>query len=302
MDPDPSEPLAGVDPDSVAPDDVAAEELRAGLAASSPLVRQRAVAVCDALAQADPETVEPYLDAVATAVGDTNSAIALRAIAVLDTVAGAAPDALDGRVEALADRAGDEIVDVQLTAATALAKVVVPRPDLVAPFLGQLIEGVRATALDDTPADFGEFVRDEATRQTLREHEQGERDRRTSGRRTLINVVVAALESEAASATDRVDELAALLDDDDPTVVGGAVDGLGEVAAVDRDAVRPVRDRLVACLDHFHTVVRARAVRALGRLGDPEAVPALRTTAEADENEDVRAVAAETATYLADER
>ncbi|MFC7068662.1 HEAT repeat domain-containing protein [Halobaculum lipolyticum] len=299
MNSDSSEPLEGVDPDAVAPGAVDAAELRAGLAADSPLVRQRAVAVCDALADADPAAVAPVLDAVATAVADGNSAIALRAIAVFDTVAGHDPGALEGYLDPLVDRADDDIVDVQLTAATALAKVVVARPDLVAPSLDRLIGGVRATAIDDTPEGFGEYVRDEATRQTLREHQQGERDRRTSARRTLINVVVAVLESEAAAAVDRVDDLAGLLNDDDPAVAGGAVDGIGEIAAVDPAAVRPVRDRLIACLDHEHTVVRARAVRALGHLGDDEAVPALRRTADGDDNEDVREVAAETAAFLA---
>lgn len=299
MNSDSSEPLEGVTPDSVAPGDVDAVDLRAGLSADSPLVRQRAVDVCDALADADPAAVDSVLDEIATAVGDRNSAIALRAISVFDTIAGHDPAALDGHLDPLVDRADDDIVDVQLTAATALAKVVVARPDLVASSLERLIEGVRTTAIEGTPEGFGKYVRDEATRQTLREHQQGERDRRTSARRTLINVVVAVLESEAAAAVGCVDDLTGLLDDDDPAVAGGAVDGIGEIAAVDSAAVRPVRDRLIACLNHRHTVVRARAVRALGRLGDEAAVPALRRTADNDENEDVRDVAAETAAFLA---
>ena len=139
------------------------------------------------------------------------------------------------------------------------------------------------------------------TRQTLEEHEEAERQRRTSGRRTLVNVVVAVCEEEPESALGAVEGLLGLLDDVDPSVVGGAVDALGELAVTDPEAVAPARDGLRARLDHPQTFVRARADRALGRLGDEGAVPKLRTVAETDDDEDVREIAAETAAFLAEE-
>lgn len=292
-----SRPLDGVEPESVSPGDVDNGEIRSALTSDSPLVRQRGVAVCETLAVTDVEAVRPLLDDIALLADDDNAAIALRAVSVLDAVARNKPDALDGRVAGLADAADSEIVDVQLTAAVALGVLVVKRPDLVAPFVGELVTAIRTTELDPTPGDFS-IVDDQVTRQTLEEHEESERQRRTSGRRTLVNVVVAICEEEPASALETVRGLRALLDDADPSVVGGAVDALGELAATNPEAVAPAGDELRDRLDHPQTFVRARAIRALGRLGDNGSVPRLRTVAETDDDEDVREIAAETVAFL----
>ncbi|MDS0295661.1 HEAT repeat domain-containing protein [Halogeometricum luteum] len=295
-----SRPLDGIEPESVTPEDIDDEEVRAALASDTPSVRQRGVEVCESFAATGVEAVRSLLDDVAPLAGDDNAAVALRAISVLDTVARSDPDALDGATAGLADAADSEIVDVQLTAATALGVLVVKRPDLVAPFVGELVAAIRATEPDPTPGDFS-AVEDPVTRRTLEEHEESERQRRTSGRRTLVNVVVAVCEEEPESALGTVEGLVGLLDDVDPSIVGGAVDALGELAVTDPAAVAPAREELRARLDHPQTFVRARTVRALGRLGDEGAVPELRTLAETDDDEDVREIAAETAAFLAEE-
>lgn len=300
MSTDSKRPLDGVDPASVEPGDVDESTVREALSSTNPLVRQDGVDVCGSLASADAAAVEPFLDTVAALADDDNAAIALRAIDALKTVAATEPDALAGRLDGLAGAADSDIVDVQLTAATVLGKLVVDRPDLVASYAGRLAVAVRTTELDEKRENFGEFVQDPATRQTLEEHTEAERKRRVSARRTLANVVVAVTEQVPDAALDAVDELVALLDDTDPGVAGAAVDALGELAAADPAAVAPVRDRLSACLDHDRTFVRVRAVRALGRLGDDAVVPRLRALAEDDDDEDVRELAADTADYLAD--
>ncbi|MFC4551128.1 MULTISPECIES: HEAT repeat domain-containing protein [Halorussus] len=296
---DSSNPLDGIDPESVSPDDVDEAAVRAALDSSNPLVRQRGMMVCETLAAADVDAVEPFLDDVAALASADNAAVGLRAIAVLDAVAEDEPAALDGRVAGLAEAAASDLVDVQLTAATALGKLVVERPDLVGPYARRLVEAVRATELEPGIPDVGDVVDDRVTRQTIQEHEEGERRRRMSGRRTLVNVAVAVAETEPETAFDAVDDLAALLDDVDPGVAGAAVDALAELAAADPDVVAPVRDDIVDCLDHDRTFVRARAIRALGELGDDAVVPKLETVAETDDDEDVRELAADTVDFLA---
>lgn len=295
-----ADPLAGTDPDSVSADDVDPAEVRAALQASNPLVRQRGVDVCESLAEDDADAVRPLLDDVASLADDGNAAIALRAISVLEAVTESDPVALDGRLDALVAATDSDIVDVQLTAATLLGTLVVERPDLVAPHVRALVEAVRATEPADEPTDFGEVVDHPATRQTLAEHEREERKRRVSARRTLVNVAVAVTETRPGEALDAVDPLGTLLGDTDPGVIGPAVDALGELAAADSGAVEPVADRLLDCLEHDRPSVRARAVHAAGRLGDDDAVPELRELADADENEEIREAAAETAAFLAE--
>ena len=297
---DAPEPLDGVDTESLSPEDVDGAEVRAALDAENVLVRRRGAAACSTLAAADIDAVRPFLDRLAAIAGDDDSPVALPAIAALNEVAEADPDALDGRLSGLVDALDSEIVDVQLTAAVALGKLVVARPDLLAPHATRMIAALRESEPDRERQSYGELVDHPGTQQTLEEHEEGERRRRTSARRTLINVVVAVTEGVPESVLNVVDDLVTLLDDVDPTVSGGAVDALGELAATDPDAVAPVRDRLADCLDHDRTVVRARAIRALGRLGDDAVVPDLRTVAETDADEDVREIAGETAAFLAD--
>ncbi|MFC6725276.1 HEAT repeat domain-containing protein, partial [Halobium palmae] len=86
-----------------------------------------------------------------------------------------------------------------MTGSAALGELVVRRPDLLVSHVERLIEAVRATELDREIPNF-EVVDDPVTRQTLREHEEGERERRVSARRTLLDVVVAVIE-EAPEAT-----------------------------------------------------------------------------------------------------
>ncbi|WP_247003874.1 HEAT repeat domain-containing protein [Halosolutus gelatinilyticus] len=297
---DSPEPLDGVAPESVSPGDVDDAEIRAALSSSNPLVRQRGAAVCETLAAEAVDAVRPFFDDIASLAADDSIAVVLRAIAVLQTVAERDPGALEGRLEGLVDAVETDIADVQLTGARALGTIVVARPALVAPHARRLIAAVRATELDPDVSDFGDVVDDEVTRRTLQDHEEEERTRWIAGRRTLVNVVVAVAEAAPRSTADAVPDLVALLDDADPIVTGGAVDALGELAATNPDAVAPARDPLIDCLDHDQVVVRARAIRALGHLGDDAAVSKLRAVAAADPNGDVRELASDTADFLAD--
>ncbi|WP_170972329.1 HEAT repeat domain-containing protein [Natronorubrum halophilum] len=293
-------PLDGVALESITRADIDDAELRAALSSSDPLVRRRGVEVCETLAEEGVDAVRPVLDEVASLANDDNAAIALRSITVLRTVVERDPPALEGRLTSLVSTAGAEIVDVQLTGSSVLATLVVERPDLVAPYVRQVIEGIRATEPDPQGEDLSDVITDEVTRRTIQDHEDEERKRRISARHTLSNVVVATIESEPRSAVDAVDELVTLLDDAYPAVSGGAIDALAELAVEKPEAVAPASDRLVDRLDDDSVSVRARAVRALGHLGDDAAVSKLREVAAADANEDVRELATETANFLAD--
>lgn len=297
---DPSRPLEDIDPASVAPGAVDEAEVRAALDASDPIVRRRGVETCETLAEDGIDAVEPFLGEVAPLAADDNVTVALGAIGVLDTVAADQPAALEGRLSALVDTLDTDLADVQLMGATALGKLVVARPDLLAPHARALIEAVRATEHDPEVRDLDDTTDDPVTRKTIQEHERNERRRRVSGRRTLINVVVAIADAEPRSMVDATDDLAALLDDADPGVAGGAIDALDELARADPGVVAPLTDGLIDCLGSDRTVIRARAIRVLGHLGDDAAVPELRALAESDDDEDVREVAETTAEFLAD--
>lgn len=297
---DDSELFDDIDPGSVTPDDIDEADLREALSASDPLIRQRGLKVCETVAEQNADAVLPFLDTVAVLAGSDNAPIALRAIAILGAVATNDPTALEGRVSGLVGALDSDIVDVRLSAGSVLGSLVVEQPALLAPYARQLVESLADSEPAPNSRGFGDVVDDRTTRQTLQEHEQAERQRQIAGRRTLINVVVAITETEPQLAFDSVDALTTLLTDVDPAVSGGAVDALTELAAIDPAVVAPVSDQLIDCLDHDTATVRARAIRALGYLGDSAAVPKLRTVAENDTDENVRAIAAETAEFLGD--
>ncbi|UPM42713.1 HEAT repeat domain-containing protein [Halocatena salina] len=296
---DSTAPLDEVDPESVTPGAVDESDVHGALASSDPLIRQRGANVCETLAEQNVDTVVPFLDAIASLAGEDNAPIALRAIGILDAVVEDDPHALDSRVSGLIDALDSDVVDVRLTTGTVLGKLVVERPELVAPHTQRLLDSLDDTEPDHTTTDISTGT-DRVTRQTLQRHEAAERNRLIAGRRTLINVVVAVTETEPRSVFDSAVSLGALLDDVDPVVAGGAVDALAELAAIDPTVVAPFGDRLIDCLDRESTVVRARAIRALGYLGDDAAIPKLRTVAETAADETVRSLATKTANFLTD--
>jgi hypothetical protein len=290
-----SDPLEGVDPEVVTVEEVDESEVCAALASSKPLVEQRGVQVCENLAKEDVDAVRPFLDEIGSLLTENNAAIALRAISVLETVVRDEPTAIEPVLPALVSVLDSELGGVQLNGAAVLGTFAVDRPDLCSPYAHQLIEAIQATELEPE-TDLSE-IGDRVTQRSIQEQERKERQRRISARQTLINIVVAIAEEEPQTIVEEVDELVVLLDDD-PNVAGGAVDALRAVAEVEPDAVTPVTDQLINCLDHDAETVRAHTIRALGYLGDDAAVPNLRSVAETDSNDDIRAIAAETADFL----
>lgn len=295
---DPSDPLEGIAPESISPRDIDESKVHAALSAPNPTVRRRGMDVCLTLAKSDIDAVRPFLDDIAPLAGDDNAVVALRAIAILGTVSHSEPAALEGRLSGLVGALDTDIVDVQLNSGPVFRKLAIERPDLLVPHTRQLIEAIRGTEFDREIRDFGDVIDDRVTRQTLQTHEMGERRRRVASRRTLINVVVALVENNPRSMRDIVVDLLTLLDDVDPAITSGAVAALGQLAATEPDAVAPVSDRVIDCLDHDRSAVRARAIWALGHLGDDAAVSKLQTIAETDDDDEIRNIANETANFL----
>jgi len=116
--------------------------------------------------------------------------------------------------------------------------------------------------------DLDPAVRIAGLRSLHRLGELGDDDLRTSFVDPDAAVRVAAV--ELAATRDRPD-IAALLDDDDPTVVEAAAWASGE-----RAPRPPVVTRLIALsADHDDPLVREAAVAALGSLGDAAGLPAI---------------------------
>lgn len=293
-----SSPLEEVALDDVDPERIDPADVRAALESPRPLVRQRGARVCASLAGEDVDTVRPFVDDLGKRLHDENPGVVQATASTLTEVASADPDAVADVLTDAAELADVDLAGVQLAGAELLAAVASQRPEHCVPVVGSLLDSLDRPMTTDEGESFAECIDDRATQRTVRQHEQEERKHEQVARELLANVVVAVAEDDPASVTDHVEAVAALTDTEDLVVRGAALDALALVAQTTPTAVDSVADDVVACLDAESNVVRARAVKTLGYLGDEQYADRLSQVAAADPDQDVAALADETAAFL----
>lgn len=291
-------PLEEVVLDDVRPERIDPADVRAALESPRPLVRQRGARVCASLAETDVERVRPFVDDLGQRLHDENPGVVQATAGTLTEVASADPDAVAGVVTHAAALADADLAGVQLAGAELLAAVATQRPTHCVPVVGTLLDSLDRPMTTADGESVADCIEDRATQRTVRQHEQEERQHEQVARQLLANVVVAVADADPDAVADHVEAVAPLTDHEDLVVRGAALDTLALVAQTTPTAVDPVADDVVACLDAESTVVRARAVKTLGYLGDEQYVEPLRQVAAADPDQDVAALADETATFL----
>lgn len=291
-------PLESVVLDDVAPETIPTDEIRAALESERSLVRQRGAHVCVALAEGDPAEIRPFVEALGAALHDDNAGVVQTAASALQSLVDDDASALADIVDDIALLTGAPLPDLRLAGAELLAGVARSRPADCAPVVGDLLDRLgepRATADTDS------FSAHAANRETKEAIQQRDREGREYGRRArqlLSNVVVAVAEERPAVVGDHVETLGELAATDDEIVRGAALDALHAGAQESPDTVRPVAETAVSALDADASVVRARAIRLLGVIGEEGYVEALEAVAATDEDDEIAAFAAETAAFL----
>ncbi|QSG12950.1 NACHT family NTPase fused to HEAT repeats domain [Halapricum desulfuricans] len=275
-------------------------EITAALAAEDPTRRREAIDAFGRLVRSDVDSAAEHAGAVARQLDDESRVVARGAAEVLVPVADEHPDTLLGELDRVVALLAADTVDLSVAGARLLSPLGVDRPQAVARHTDRLLEILIDDAVPKPEAAVPESVDRVGTRQMVRSVQQESLKRRRYVRQTIANVIVAAAESDPTSIDD-VAGLEALLDDPDPGVVGPALDALGNIAQADADRTRQTLDSVLACVEHENTQVRARAVRTLGYMGAESAVQTLERVAVEDDEEAVRELAAETATFLSGE-
>lgn len=292
--------MAGVTPDEVTPTDVSTGAVRTALGATDPVVRQRGARVCDALADQDAERVLPLVEPLADLATDESLAVVQAALSALRTTAAAEPEVLDGALGPVATAAATaSLPGIRLSCAEVFAAVAADRPDLCAPHAARLVDVLSEEGGDAGDATVPDSVRQSETRELIERQERAAAQQDRTARHLLANVVVATAEADPVAVEPALADLEALLDATDPAVAGAALDALTACVRGGAGDVTP-DERLLDCLDRESQVVRARAVRLLGFLGDDAVVPELRRVAASDPDDDVAELAAATATHLSD--
>lgn len=300
-----SAPLSGVELESVSPETVDTAELRAAFSAGTAVVRQRGVRVAATLAGQDADAVRPFVDDLIGLLDDESLPVARYAATALVPVSEEYPGDFEGSLYPVVTLSESDLGGIRGLGASILGNVVVERPADCRPYLDQLVailaDAEGTLSQSDLQFEFSdEQSIDRGTREALAKQNEEEAKMRIAAMGILANVVVAIAEADPESVRDDLDEVAVLLEHDDPTVAGAGLDIFGEVAQVDPGAVSEYVDAVADCLGHVETSVRAKAIRTLGFAGDDSVVARLREVADADDDEDVRDLAAETADFLAE--
>lgn len=298
MSDDASVPVGDVDPESgeLRDQDVAA--IREALQADEPITRQEGTRTCKLVVEENPSAVRPLVDDLVDLLDDDSIPVVQQAGRVLLGVATAHPGDLTDAVPAIVTLARHDVNAIQLIGAQLLAKVVVEHPAAPAPEVDRLLPVLRDHIGVFEPSEDADTVDHQDTRESIIAHEQEEHGMKLRTQGTIANVVVAVAEAEPSAFFDHVDDLVDLVDHDDPSIAGLAVETLTEVGEADPDVIAPAYEQFVDALDHDDQRVYVRAVRALGVLGDDRAVEALRDLADSTDDEDVSEVANDTATFL----
>ncbi|WP_459194643.1 HEAT repeat domain-containing protein [Halosimplex sp. J119] len=298
-----SEPLSGVDLESLTATDVDRDEVRAALESDNPVVRQRGTRVCATLSARDVDAIRPLAADLLARLDDESLAVARHAGTALVSLSDAYPGELPSDVEPVVGFAESDLGGVRMVGARILGNLVVDHPDAVAPYVDRIVaavansEGTYEQSDLEGHAEAAQEADDVAAENVVQANKE-EAQKRVVARAALANIVVAVAEDDPGAVAPLVDEVVPLLDDPDPNVVGAALDTFGALAEADPDSVASAVDAVADCLDHDDEMLRARAIRTLGFAGATEAADRLRTVAETDGDEDVRDLAAETAEFL----
>ncbi|WP_167837427.1 HEAT repeat domain-containing protein [Halosimplex halophilum] len=293
-----SAPLEGVDIGSGSLDDDERERVREALTSETNIRRNEAAQTLSRLSAEDPSAVRPFVDELLELLDDERATIAQQAGTALLAVAREHPEDLAGSVPAVFGLIEREFNSLELLGTQILVQVVLDQPGAVAPHLDRVAAVLDGRSPAYESADGIDMVDDEEARQTMLEHDKQEHQLLVQSQGRLANVVTAAAEGAPGAAADHVDAIVGLFDTPDVTVVGAAVDAVGEIAQADPEAAAEAYDGLIACLNRDHETVRARAVRALGHLGDDRAVGPLEDLARVEDDEELAELAAETAAFL----
>ncbi|EMA52589.1 MULTISPECIES: HEAT repeat domain-containing protein [Halococcus] len=289
-----------LDPDEITPADIDIERVRAGLTDEENLVRTHAAKIAGALADQDPDVVVPVVPTLLDRLAEDHSVVLKESLTALALVADERPAELTDGVPALVDLLDHDLPLVRTFAARVVRPLAAEHPEWFATELDDLL-----ATLDSEITNLVEGLEEPpmgglSTFEQYRAIGEEGRKRQLAARAVAANVVVAVAEADSGALVEHVPAVVDLLDSDDTLLVTTSADVIASVAEDYPEAVSDATDPLCACLDTHDGAVRANAVTALGYIGDDSAVGPLREVAnDAEADEDLRALAAETADWLA---
>jgi len=293
-----SSDISDLDPESVSPDEIDIERVRAGLQSDENLVRTHAAQLTTALAAEDPQAIEPLVPTLTTLFDDERSVVLKEVLFSLSLLAEDEPDALTDAAGGLLSVLDHELPVVRSAGARAIRPLAVERPAAFADHVEDVLAVVEHPPSDPT-AGLELSPNDGPIRAETVENVREQAQRRQHAARVVAaDLLVEVADSDPDALAPHKETLLALLDDDGPAVRAASAGALANIAEQHPDALTDAVDPLIEALDDIDDAVRARAVAALGFIGDETAVEPLRDLAD-DADGDLGEMAVETADFLA---
>lgn len=307
--------VLALDPGEVTPAAVSTDDLRAALDADDNQTRVHAAAIAARLASIDTTAVEPLTPTLIARLDDDRVAVLRDSLTALSFVARDDVELVRDAVPGLVDLLAHDVPIVRSFAARPVRTIALDEPDWFTAHVDGLLAVVETPIQDPTAAADGasaapdpglaagtqegdvapEFVETQAS------IAEAEERRQFAARTIAANVLVEVATHDPDAIAQHIGRVIDCLDSDGPAVQAAMVDVVGALA--ESGHVRPdaVIDPLCRCLDSDDDAIRARALRALGHLQDPAAIPSIRAVAEDDDAPgDLRTLAAETADWLSE--
>lgn len=280
---------------------VPASVLRSGLASADPIVRAHAAAVASNLPEEALGELQDLVPALADALDDDRRRVAFHATVALSLVAEERPELLEPAVPRLVPLLSHDLSLVRTAAARALGLVAEAHPGLLADHVGALLAAAARgpeDVLEPAAIERADFDYDRGSKYRAVNREA--RLQQARARSLAAGVVLAVAEHDPAALRPHVPGVVDLLAADEGGVASAGAAVLGVLARDGhRDAVPT--DPLLDLLSSADDDLVLAAVAALGFVGDRAAAAPIRGVAgDAGRDEELRALAADTAAFLED--
>jgi HEAT repeat protein len=294
------EDITSVDPETVGPDDINVDHLRAALQSEDNLERTHGARIVAMLAEQDLTHVDALVPTLVDVLDDDRIVVLRESLSILAAVAQDNPEDVVDAVPTLVELLEHDTPLIQLRAASVVRQLALADVELFASHVDDLLS-VMERADADPLMGHDPSILDSGAREDLLEM-AGQDRRREDGARAIAAAVVHELAiADPAAIRPYADRFLALVPESQGAVLMASVGAIDVIAETDRECVTDAVEPLCDVLNVPDRVVQMHAISALGHIGDPAAVDALRSFAESDASldEDVREVAVETGDWLA---
>jgi len=275
------------------------DTLREALEAEDNQTRIQAAATCLTLAEENIDNVAPLIPAIVDRLDDERVAVLRDSATALAFVAESRPGLLGGSVGPLVDLLAHDVPIVRAAAAKPIGSLTIERTKWFVPHVEALLDVIEEEIVDPTEGAELEPLEEPHLFEEQRSISAGERRRQFAARSVAANVLIEVSDTNSGALQDHIPRIVDHLNHDDDVVVGACADIIANVARTNPEAATSAVDLLCSLLDSQNDMVRARATRALGVLGDQSAIDPLRGVAtDESASRELRDLAADTISWL----